>query len=312
MPLVGSFNDASQRSGVASVVEGILDPAKNQIARVPFNQSRYSGNRLLFTTDRLYNIFDADLSDTAYLVAAGRLIQKGKVLPSFLSPATASHMIAPTIRINKTVIGTDKLEHLFQQGYWYWYWGSFYTRISQNWQRWAFGQYMEGAFRPVAATSKPNDAMAADYDRNFARYWSANAYRQDLLPEGDWMAKKFAPRFRGMGDFGSISSGVISYADMYANEAGYWYYRRLAYAYDNEFWLKKDNTPLSKRFAFSFDGCDVGYKGNDGSWYWRTRLSYMNEYVVTNNRLVGTVATGPVLPNVKDPATIKIDYTRFP
>jgi RHS repeat-associated protein len=153
----------------------------NGIAVIPFDQSRYRWN---------------NTSILAPLLGVPWLYDQG----------TAQHGLAPTIRINGTLMGTDKWEHFFQQGYWLWYWSNVGYKgggppLKSDADRQAFSAYMEG-----------DDSIAISQEQ------------QDQFLE---MARTFEPKFNQMGYYGSYATGVISHADESANTEGYKFYQKV-------------------------------------------------------------------------------------
>lgn len=139
---------------------------KNEIAFLKFDETRYRTNEIGIVT--------------------------GKVM-SHKTRQAADHSIAPVVRLSGTLLGVDKLGHLFGQGYWYWS-----AKLDSLRLRCEYGAYMEG-----------NPALFEERRRR---------YRV--------MAQEWIPGFR-FGYFGSWATGVVSFADGEANEAGYVFYRSL-------------------------------------------------------------------------------------
>src|SRR5262245_54013344 len=85
-----------------------------------------------------------------------------KSRPWLATEGTAQHGLAPVIRIDGTLMGTDKWEHFFSIGYWLWHFSNpadpleedtsyYFDTILRPWKpmtkgadRWAFGKYLEG------------------------------------------------------------------------------------------------------------------------------------------------------------------------
>jgi hypothetical protein len=116
----------------------------------------------------------------------------GKVV-SHKTLRAANHSIAPVLNVRDVLLGTDKWGHFFMQGYWYWD-----AKLPTDRARYEYGQYMEG-----------------DPDLYEERH---KIYRQ--------LAIKWIPGYR-FGYFGGWSTGVVSRADMQANEGGFLFYRKL-------------------------------------------------------------------------------------
>lgn len=126
---------------------------------------------------------------------------KAKV-PSHSSVATANHSIAPVIKVRGVLLGIDKLAHFLEQGYWYYDATNRLELVSQK-DRWEFGAFMEG---------HPNvrKELYPKYKELFGFYCGA------CVIAG------------GFGYYGSASTGVISNADLAANEDGYLFYKNLS------------------------------------------------------------------------------------
>jgi hypothetical protein len=126
---------------------------------------------------------------------------KAKV-PSHSSIATANHSIAPVIKVHGVLLGIDKLAHFLEQGYWYYDATNRLELVSQK-DRWEFGAFMEG-HPDVKKEHYPK------YKELFGFYCGA------CVIAG------------GFGYYGSASTGVISNADLAANEDGYVFYNNLS------------------------------------------------------------------------------------
>src|ERR1043166_4418960 len=115
------------------------------IVRIPFLISRYGRNAL--------GGLSGPPGPLAAIppVAAWRFIRNvdcgiqiglGVIPSGYANLATANHMISPNIRVGGKVIGTDKLGHFFQQGFWY---HTLTRKTGANQAtRTLFGEYMEG------------------------------------------------------------------------------------------------------------------------------------------------------------------------
>lgn len=126
---------------------------------------------------------------------------KAKV-PAHSSIATANHSIAPVIKVHGVLIGIDKLAHFLEQGYWYYDATNRLELVSQK-DRWEFGAFMEG--HPDVKKE-----LYLKYKELFGFYCGA------CVIAG------------GFGYYGSASTGVISNADLAANEDGYVFYKNLS------------------------------------------------------------------------------------
>jgi len=163
-----------------------LDASGNEIAFIKFNESRYRWN------------------DTSWANAPSR--------PWLISQATAQHGLAPVINIGGTLMGTDKWEHFFQQGFWLAVWsdGAGKCKLETDADRMRFCLYMEGDY----------DSKTAPAGEEAAFQLMARAFT------GEPLLGKFK-----VGSFGSATTGVTSYADIQANLAGYKFYEKLMDAY---------------------------------------------------------------------------------
>ena len=120
---------------------------------------------------------------------------------SHVSMETADHSIGPAIRIGTEIIGTDKLGHFTEQGYWYFLAEQDGLAVGPT-ERYQFGQYMEG-----------DPALAAELRQKY--YDVYGHYCRICVLAG------------GFGYFGMAATGVCSFADMNANESGYQFFMNL-------------------------------------------------------------------------------------
>jgi hypothetical protein len=189
-PFNGSYSPVA-KIGVWLDSERNLSAANDQIVKLTFSQSRYH------------------LNDRGYLAA--------KRFKWLYSDETADHGIAGTINVNGILMGTDKWEHFFQQGYWYFdYAWHQDTVMGDPKVRTGFGKWLEG-----------------EADVSTAMY--AGRYME--------IAKRFGEARARMGIYGSYSTGIISNADMAANEQGFTFYLDLYRAFMAN--------PTGKVFRFS-------------------------------------------------------------
>lgn len=127
--------------------------------------------------------------------------------------------IAPTINIKGTLMGTDKWEHFFQQGYWA------FDAGMNDMEAHAYGFWLEGD-----PTSRGRFFLCyPELEKRWAKF---NLHqRHDLV---DTYYKNISAKFgvkTWMGMYGSLSTGVVSYADNEANIAGMHFYQKLFKAY---------------------------------------------------------------------------------
>jgi hypothetical protein len=104
--------------------------------------------------------------------------------------------IEPCVKVNGVCIGTDKLGHMFQQGWEYYRISVIDKRGDRMAER--YGEWLEG--------KEPREAYAA---------------------EEPYFRRQFSGSLLGYGGFGRSLSGVISHADLEANKAGLRMYRDL-------------------------------------------------------------------------------------
>jgi hypothetical protein len=117
------------------------------------------------------------------------------------------------IKISGVPTGTDKWGHFIQQGYWYFKASVELKKGNDRAFRDAFGTYMEGG--PDA------DKLTKEQKQMYLKLLNSQDFRPP--PEGSTDPIDLnAPGF-----YGWLSSGVVSYADKHANEAGYWFYQDL-------------------------------------------------------------------------------------
>lgn len=126
-------------------------------------------------------------------------------VPANLNEKTANHTIAGIVNLNGVYVGTDKFAHIWAVGK-----KIFDLNLSEE-ERWKLHRYLEG---------DPSLPLA---DR--ARF-TPIGLRAD-------------PAWGIFGVYGSFPTGVISKADMYANEVGITFYTRLS------------QQPLSYEFHFA-------------------------------------------------------------
>lgn len=122
-------------------------------------------------------------------------------VPSQMSTATADHSMAPVVRIGSVLVGIDKFAHFLEQGYWY-FDATRRKALNSSKERLEFGMFMEG-------DSDLPESSFKKYRQVFGNYCSA------------------CVRLGGFGYYGSKSTGVISYADIEANESGFEFYQAL-------------------------------------------------------------------------------------
>ena len=121
--------------------------------------------------------------------------------PAFYLRSAAEYTIAPVIKVDDTLIGIDKLSHFIDIGYWY-FDAHRKGLLNGKADRKNFGRYLEG-----------DDTLPKD---------GRNRYHQLFM--------RYNPACRLMGCFGFYGarvSGVISFADMNANEDGFRFYHDL-------------------------------------------------------------------------------------
>jgi hypothetical protein len=132
-------------------------------------------------------------------------ILAGKV-PAHKIQLAADLSIAPTIRVGGVLMGTDKWGHFFQQGYWYWA-----NKLNAG-ERKQLGLYLEGDVKGFHGCVLPDTPKEAEMRRQAM---------MDKLKNTGGLPKP------GFGSLGAETTGVISYADIAANEEGYKFYLNL-------------------------------------------------------------------------------------
>jgi RHS repeat-associated protein len=205
-----------------------LSVANHEIVTLAFSQTRYHRN-----DTSIWNI---------------------RRRPWLVNETTANHGIAPVIRIggtpgttNGTVVGTDKFEHFFQQGYWLfdvaYGQAGIYLKATVSGMpnftdpkiRLAFSEWMEGVSSTV-------DPLIGKYSAQFAAV--ANYFGMPL----------------GEGGYGSASTGIISWADIQAGLDGYSFYESMYQAFMSN---------ASNVYQFSLSNYDVAKwneQTNPNSW----------------------------------------------
>jgi hypothetical protein len=149
-------------------------------------------------------------------------------VPAHTTSATADHSVAPVIRLKNVIVGIDKLAHFLEQGYWY-YDATVQGDLSSKRERTDFGAFMEG--HPDL-----DKGVYVKYRKIFGRYCPT------CVLAG------------GFGYYGSVSTGVISLADMTSNEDGFEFYWGLSQniatykfrikQYDLKEWNEQNNKSL--------------------------------------------------------------------
>lgn len=122
-------------------------------------------------------------------------------VPSHMSDTTANHSIAPVVRVGSSLVGIDKFAHFLEQGYWY-FDATRLGLLADATERREWGLFMEG-----------------DPDLDIDLHTKYKAIYGRYCPP--------CTRLGGFGYYGAKSTGVISYADIDVNEAGYRFYERL-------------------------------------------------------------------------------------
>ncbi len=192
---VSGIGDFAPIAKIGLLLDNNWLTAPNQIVKLKFSESRYHNNSN----------------------PMGGLRPKNYWL---WNDATKNHGLAPVVRVGEILVGTDKFEHMFQQGYWLWdlaYGGATQTLQAQHpgvafpdftqlAVRTAFSEWLEGTDKNRAGNVDP---LVKQYDAAFHLIVSFFGVKSEK------------------GVFGSYSTGVISYADMAANEQGYQFYTAL-------------------------------------------------------------------------------------
>ena len=122
--------------------------------------------------------------------------------PSQKTRLTADHSLSPVVRLGTVLIGLDKMGHFLEEGWWY-YQAEGRGLLHGFDERWTLGQFMEG-----------DDAVPVEVRSRYEKIYGA--FCSVCVVRG------------GFGFFGAKSTGVISYADINANESGYQFFSALA------------------------------------------------------------------------------------
>jgi RHS repeat-associated protein len=197
-PLPGRLNVPLSFSPIAKIgvwLDSNLKVDENQIVKLTFAESRYGDNPLRGVAKAVW------------------------ALPWLHNKETADHGIAPTIRIGDTLMGTDKWEHFFQQGYW-----AFAASMSDKEAR-VYGLWLEGD--PTA-----RGRYLGLYPKLQQQWKGINPPDKHYMIDGYYagLSTPFGEK-TWFGKYGSESTGVISYADINANDNGLKFYRNLFDAY---------------------------------------------------------------------------------
>jgi hypothetical protein len=203
--------DIVQLTNLEMAMDATLSAEKKEKVRVPFRCSRYRDNPV------------------------GHIPVVGGSTPANISEATANHTISSVFKFGDTLVGGDKLAHIFAVGR-----KLLLAKLSQE-ERWTLSQFLEGH---------------PDFPRGQILKYVKMGFSID-------------PAWGVFGVYGAFSTGVISEADMYANEHGVRFYQNLF------------DAPASYRFDLK-SLCE-GEK--PCAWYWNeqnvpnrfTRLINVNE-----------------------------------
>jgi hypothetical protein len=112
-----------------------------------------------------------------------------------LPDSAALSAFAPCVKLNGICLGTDKLAHIFQEGW---------------------------AYYRIAVLDGKGDALAV----RFGEWQEGLAARENYAADEAYFLKQPTGRF-GYGMYGRCISGVISHADLAANKAGLQLYKDL-------------------------------------------------------------------------------------
>jgi hypothetical protein len=191
-------------------LEKNLSAKKKEIYLIPFEKSRYRKVPILSKRPT----GDDNV----------QMLQKTPLM--FWHLGNAKEAMSPVVKIrvgNKEVpTGLDKWGHFFQQGFWYF--EAFQKGYTDKGIRDRFGLFLEG-----------DPALTAKFPgKEHQIMWS-------------WIKDHVDGLFNIFGEapgrHGWLASGIVSYADMAANEAGYQFYKEL---YDN--WAKWAEKPNNYKF----------------------------------------------------------------
>ena len=165
------------------------------------------------------HINDIDVADSRYSPVRGLF----GTYPGWYYLAR-NHTLGPTIQVKDTLIGTDKLGHFMQQGYWLydatvrgWTFGNETLKLTQA-TRDEFNGWLEGTSETQVGEMPEGDSSDPDVVA-----WENHKKKMEQY---EALAKTFYPRAK-WGIFGRWSTGVISKADMNANNEGYKFYQQI-------------------------------------------------------------------------------------
>jgi RHS repeat-associated protein len=172
-----------------------LKENSKQIVKLTFAESRYGDNALRGMAKAIWK------------------------MPWLYNQETADHGIAPTIRIKDVLMGTDKWEHFFQQGYW-----TFDAGMNEKEAK-VYSFWLEGV--PSAR------GRFMESHPELQKEWGI-LHPSEKHERIDNQYKRISSKFgvkTWMGIYGSESTGVVSYADINANLEGLKFYKKLVNAY---------------------------------------------------------------------------------
>jgi len=161
---------------------------------------------------------------------------------SFSHPEVLSPLLAIEIGGRRCYVGTDKLGHMIQQGYSYWLiykiieskrpgLGELYAK---SWGFWTEGEDPTKEYIREYLSSKgmeSDDTYIDSIQKDIVRFFTESDEIKIMDPEPDFVKKSsFLSNLAHLlglhkkGILGTESSGIFSYADIAANEAGFKFY----------------------------------------------------------------------------------------
>jgi hypothetical protein len=182
-----------QLTNLEITLDGMLSEEKNEKVRVPFRCSRYRDNPM----------------GIPYVTGA---------TPANINESTANHTISSVFNFNGTLVGGDKLAHLFAVGR-----KMFLAKLSKE-DRWKLGQFLEGH---------------PDFPKSEILKYAKIGVSID-------------PAWAVFGVYGTFSTGVISEADMNANEHGVRFFEKL----------------YAEPFTYRFELSKLCEEEKGCAWYW--------------------------------------------
>jgi hypothetical protein len=209
------YQELGTGTGVTKVEKQLADLPSSQVHRVEMSESRYSGT----------GIWPVDPLMKLVLHAAGKIF------------------VSPVINLCGVCVGADKVGHFFQQGYEYFRLAhalrARVEQLSREEQRRMYERLtrpLESEVEQVLPGGQPSLGFElSDYSQliidAFAHEFGnwLEGFRHRLSPEDiRWIkSQSFIPWYYSEGVYGAGSTGVLSRADLQANQQGFMFYEDL-------------------------------------------------------------------------------------